>query len=76
MLREEEYDEEDESVAYIYDPSTLLEYLSSLKSKSGIKMRDSPIFMFPEDTVKTTKFQQIRSKYSFLLMQENIVGGD
>ena len=76
MLREEEFDEEDESVTYIYDPSSLLEYLSSLKSKIGIKVRDSPIFMFPEEIVKVSKYQQIRAKYSFLLFVENIVGND
>ena len=54
----------------------MLEFLSSIKSKIGIKVRDSPIFLFPEETVKVPKYQQLKSKYSFLLFQENVVGGD
>ena len=76
MLREEQYDEQDQSVSYIYDSSALLEFLSSIKSKIGIKIRDSPIFLFPEETVKVSKYQQIKSKFNFLLFQENIIGGE
>lgn len=54
-------------MSYIYDSSALLEFLSSIKSKIGIKVRESPIFLFPEDTVKVLKYQQLRAKYSFLL---------
>ena len=32
--------------------------------------------MFPEETLKPPKYQQVRSKYSFLLFQENIIGSD
>ena len=50
--------------------------MSSIKTKTSIRVRDSPIFLFPEDIIKVPKYSQIRSKFSFLLYQENIIGAE
>jgi hypothetical protein len=47
IIKNEEYDEEDESVNYTYDCSTFLEFLSSIKNRSAPLVRDSSIFLFP-----------------------------
>jgi hypothetical protein len=39
-------------------------------------VRDSLIFLFPNETLKVGKYTQLRQKYSFLLNAENILGGD
>jgi hypothetical protein len=75
IAREEEYDEEDESVTYVYDCSSLLQFLSSIKTKSGLTLRDSSIFLFPNEVVKVSKYTQIRQKYGFLNNPDNILGG-
>ncbi len=46
IVREEEYDEEDESVTYVYDSSSLIQFLSSIKIKNSLVVRDSEIFVF------------------------------
>lgn len=48
IAREEEYDEEDESDTHIYDCSSLLQFLSSIKAKINLTVRDSSIFLFPQ----------------------------
>ena len=63
-------------VSYIYDPMSLLEFMSSIKMRTAIKVRDSTSFLFPEDLLRVPRYQQIRSKYSFLLFQDNLLGGD
>ena len=74
IIRNEEYDEEDESVNYTYDSSSFLEFLASLKSKGTQVVRDSPIFIFPSDIIKISNYQQIRNKYAFLTTAENVLG--
>ena len=32
--------------------------------------------MFPEETVKVIKYQQLRAKFNFLMFQENIIGAE
>jgi len=39
ISREEEYDEEDESVTYVYDCSSLLQFMCSIKSKINLTIR-------------------------------------
>lgn len=76
ILREEEYDEEDESVTYVYDSSSLLQFLSSIKIKQSLAVRDSEIFIFQQDILKVSKYSQIRQKYLFLNSPDNVVGAD
>lgn len=66
IVREEEYDEEDESVTYVYDSSSLLQFLSSIRVKGALLVRDSEIFVFQSEVVKVQKYTQLRQKYSFL----------
>lgn len=66
IVREEEYDEEDESVTYVYDSSSLLQFLSSIRVKGALLVRDSEIFVFQNEVVKVQKYTQLRQKYSFL----------
>ena len=66
IVREEEYDEEDESVTYVYDSSSLLQFLSSIRAKGALLVRDSEIFVFQNEVVKVQKYTQLRQKYSFL----------
>jgi hypothetical protein len=47
----------------------MLEFMASIKIKSSIGVRDSPIFLFPNDILKVSKYPQIRNKYSFLQAQ-------
>lgn len=74
--REEEYDEEDESVSYIYDSSSLLEFLNSIKTRTATTVRDSPVFLFPTDVLKVSKYAQVKIKYSFLASVDNIMGSE
>jgi hypothetical protein len=76
ILREEEYDEEDESVTYVYDSSSLLQFLSSVKLKGALLVRDSEIFLFQHEVLKVPKYTQLRQKYACLNSAENILGGD
>lgn len=76
IVREEEYDEEDESVTYVYDCSSLLQFLTSIKTKNSLPVRDSTIFLFPNEIYKVAKYAQIRQKYAFLNNPDNILGGD
>jgi hypothetical protein len=76
IIREEEYDEEDESVTYIFDSSSLLQFLSSIKIRNAPLVRDSEIFIFQYEVVKVPKYTQLRQKYSFLNNPENIIGGE
>ena len=76
ISREEEYDEEDESVTYIYDCSSLLQFLCSIKARIDITVRDSPIFLFKTDVVKATKYSALRQKYAFINNPDNIIGGE
>lgn len=76
IVREEEYDEEDESVTYVYDSSSLLQFLSSIKVKNALAVRDSEIFVFQTEVLKVPKYTQLRQKYAFLNQPENIIGGD
>ncbi len=48
--------------------------MASMKNKSLTVIRDSPIFLFPSDNVKTANYQQIRNKFAFLAGGENIIG--
>lgn len=66
IVREEEYDEEDESVTYVYDSSSLLQFLSSIRTKGAVLVRDSEIFVFQTEVIKVQKYTQLRQKYSFL----------
>jgi hypothetical protein len=76
ISREEEYDEEDESVTHIYDCSSLLEFLCSIKPKINLAVRDSSIFLFPQEVLKVSKYSTIRQKYSFLTNPDNVLGSD
>ena len=55
---------------------SLLEFLGSIKIRAAIRVRDSSAFLFPDDLLRVPRYQQLRSKYSFLLFQDNLLGGD
>ncbi len=59
---------------YTYDSSSFLQFLVSFRNKSLPILRDSPVFLFPSDVIKTANYQQIRNKYAFLTSQENLIG--
>jgi len=63
-------------VTYVYDCSSLLQFLSSIKIKNSLPVRDSTIFLFPNETIKVSKYTQIKQKYSYLNNNDNILGGD
>jgi hypothetical protein len=50
--------------------------LSSIKIKNSLPVRDSTIFLFPNETIKVSKYTQIKQKYSYLNSNDNILGGD
>ena len=60
----------------MYDCSSLLQFLSSIKIKNSLPVRDSTIFLFPNETIKVSKYTQIKQKYSYLNSNDNILGGD
>jgi len=60
----------------VYDCSSLLQFLSSIKIKNSLPVRDSTIFLFPNETIKVSKYTQIKQKYSYLNSNDNILGGD
>ena len=53
-----------------------MQFLSSIKIKNSLVVRDSDIFVFQNEIVKVPKYTQLRQKYSFLNNAENIIGGD
>lgn len=53
-----------------------MQFLSSIKIKNSLVVRDSEIFVFQNEIVKVPKYTQLRQKYSFLNGLENIIGGD
>lgn len=59
---------------YTYDSSSFLQFLVSFRNKSLPIVRDSTVFLFPCDIIKTANYQQIRNKYAFLASQENLIG--
>ena len=59
---------------YTYDSSTFLEFLSSIKNRSTPLVRDSSIFLFPNEVLKVLNYQQVRNKYSYLASNENMIG--
>lgn len=63
-------------MTYVYDCSSLLQFLSSIKIKNSLPVRDSTIFLFPNETLKISKYTQIKQKYSFLNNIDNILGAD
>ena len=63
-------------MTYVYDCSSLLQFLSSIKIKNSLQSRDSSIFLFPTETLKTSKYTQLKQKYSFLANPANIIGSD
>jgi hypothetical protein len=74
ISREEEYDEEDESVTYIYDCSSLLQFMCSIKSKINLTIRESNSFLFQHEIIKTNKYSVLRNKFAFLNNPDNIMG--
>ncbi len=66
ILREEEYDEEDESVTYVYDSSSFLQFLSSIRIKNAPLIRESDIFVFQTELLRVSKYNMLKQKYAFL----------
>jgi hypothetical protein len=54
----------------------MLEFLSSIKAKINLMVRDSSIFLFPQEVLKVSKYSQVRQNYSFLSNPDNLLGGD
>lgn len=52
----------------------MLQFLASIKTKNNNLVRDGQGYLFREDTIKTLRYPQIRAKYSFLLVPDNIIG--
>ena len=79
VLREEEYDEEDESVNYVYDCGSLLHFLAALGQHAPAPLlaptRRSEVLLFPTGLLPVPDYQQLRSKYSGLLLGADLVGG-
>jgi hypothetical protein len=57
----------------------LLQFLSSLKISTkeqfGIRSsREEKIFLFKENLIPVSTYQQLRNKYAFLMQSENLLG--
>lgn len=53
-----------------------MQFLSSIKIKQSLVVRDSEIFIFQQDILKVSKYSQIRQKYLFLNSPDNVIGAD
>ena len=63
-------------MTYVYDSSSLLQFLSSIRPKGAPLIRDSEIFLFQTEALRVAKYTQLKQKYAFLNQPENILGGD
>ena len=54
----------------------MLQFLSSIKTKNAVLMRDSSVLLFPHEIIIVSNYQQIRNKFSFLMSSDNVIGGN
>jgi hypothetical protein len=64
--KDENDEEEDESVNYVYDAMGILDFMGDLKPKSSplsLKIRQLEIYIFPYEVVRVPKYSEIKTKF-------------
>jgi len=54
----------------------MLEFLTTIKIKQPLRIRQLECFMFPIEIVRVPKYAEIKVRFEFMCHPENIVGRD
>lgn len=76
LTKDDQEEDEDESVNYVYDCLSFLDYMGKVKPENGLRVRQLSIYMFPANIMPLPTFKELKSTFSFLDSPDNIGSRD
>ena len=61
---------------YVYDCLSFLDYLTRIKSVTGVRHKQLTIYMFPEEVISVPKFSEMKVRFDFLNSPDNLGSRD